>query len=102
MNIKDIDKVIKSFKKNKMGTIITIIVFLFFLIVISYFSGFFSEKGKRHADSPKVNLVNKPASKEAQQTKHLKNSKIIQHTEGDQSPAVVSGGDVKINYDNKK
>jgi hypothetical protein len=103
MNIYDIDKIIKSFKKNKIRTIfIIIIIFFIYLIVSPYISTYFSEKGKQHADSSKESLVNKPVSKEVQQPMNVKNPRIIQHTEGEQSPAIVSDRDVRINYDKKK
>ena len=102
MTIQDIDKVITSFKKNKIRTIVIIIIYFIFLIVIAYSSSFISEKGKQHADSSKESLVNKPVSKEVQQPINVKNPRIIQHTEGEQSPAIVSGRDVRINYDKKK
>jgi Na+-transporting methylmalonyl-CoA/oxaloacetate decarboxylase gamma subunit len=103
INIQDIEKIIKSFRKHKARTVSIVILFLVFLAVIAYITSFSTEKGKQHADSPKESpAVTSPSKDVQQKTKDAKNQTITQHTKGNQSPAIISDGDVSISIENIK
>lgn len=107
MNYKEFKRIYESFKKWPIITITFLVVCLIIFIFSKYFGSYFSEKGKQFAN-PQVKLINDRMSSE--EIRKYKNnskstSKINQHTEGNQSPAVISNKDVNINIevnDNKE
>jgi hypothetical protein len=104
MNLKEEEKWISNFKAHPWKTIFMLLVLLLILIVYAYFTGFFGQKGKQHAISPNTNIDTTTAPKEVIAEKKTKtNSTIInQRTQGDQSPAVISGDNLTIEYDSHK
>jgi hypothetical protein len=83
MNFNNSKKIFKSFKKHPFKTVSIIILMLILLAMIAYVKGFFGEIGKEH-----VTGVNSDS----------KGEKIYQFTKGDESPAIVSDGDVRLEY----
>lgn len=104
VNFKAVEKLIGTFKAQPRKTIFMLLVYLLILVVSSYLSAFFAQKGKQHSISPSTNIGTATAPKEAVVEKKTNNDRAIinQRTQGDQSPAVVSGGNVIIEYDTRK
>jgi hypothetical protein len=80
-------KIFDSFKRQPLKTTLIIILLLILLALSTYVAGFFGEKAKEHATTVKSNG---------------KGEQVNQTTKGDKSPAVVSDGDVKIEYGGDK
>lgn len=87
MDFNDAKKIFESFKRQPLKTILIIILLLTFLAVSAYVTGFFGEKAKEHA-----NAVNSNG----------KGERVYQATEGDESPAIVSDGNVNLEYGGDK
>jgi hypothetical protein len=106
MELKDSERLIDSFKKQPGRTISAIVVLLLLVSMIAYFTGLFSEKGKRAAGQSKEGHPIEQTSKDLphEQKKAEPRPTINQHTEGNQAPAVnVSpGGQSVINYNATK
>jgi hypothetical protein len=83
MDFNDGKKIYESFKSKPLKTIFIIGCLLMLLAVGAYINGFFSEKAKDHATTVNSNG---------------KDERVYQTTTGDESPAVVSDGDVNIEY----
>ncbi|RJQ78944.1 MAG: hypothetical protein C4519_11375 [Desulfobacteraceae bacterium] len=73
-----------------------LVCFLTFIVLAAgaWAYNFFSEFGKRHD----IKLSSPAESSAPQQQK----PSVSQQTEGDQSPAIISDGDVKVDYRGKK
>ena len=104
MNFKEIEEWISNFRAKPRKTFFMFCLLLFIFAIISVFSGFFEQMGKRLSVSPNTNIGTTTAPKEVGAEKKTKSDSAIinQRTQGDQSPAVVSGGNVTIEYDSRK
>ena len=91
MDFDNAEKIIESGKKKPQKTLAAVIVLIVLLGIIAYVQVYFSEKAKQHASTLK-----EPVNANGQ------DERIDQNTEGDKSPAIVSGGDVKIEYGGDK
>ena len=105
-------KIVELFKSSWKKALLIFVVFLALVVLIAYFNGFFGEKGKQHATMPSKSRDASPSAepKPSAKTEEIKQSRdtekstapqIYQHTEGDQSPAIVSK-DSTINYGSPK
>lgn len=104
MNFKDVEQLISTFRYRRIKTVLVLGVFLLLVILIAYLSGYFGEKGKQHSISPKTDIGTVTVPKGPGVKKKTDNGKSIinQRTEGNQSPSVVSGGNVTIEYNTPK
>ena len=104
MNFKDVEKLISTFKARPIKAVVRLVVFLLLVAVAAYLYNFFGQKGKQHSISPNTNIGTATAPKEVEVEKKTDNDRTIinQRTQGDQSPSVVSGGNVTIEYDTRK
>jgi len=107
MNFKDAKEVCESFNKHRLKTILILIILVVIIVCIAYLQSYFGEKGKQHAGSTvQIEKSITPSKKEPEKIKHINQSKttskVIQHTEGDQSPTqnIGSGGIGIIEYHN--
>ncbi len=91
MDFDNAEKIIDKAKTQPKKTIMIVIVFAIIALAVAYGTTFVSKKAEQHAE-PSI-----PAQKNQSET-----SSIEQHTKGDQSPAVVSDGDVEIKYGSDK
>lgn len=87
MDFNEAKNIEESAKKKPIKTILVVLISLAMVALIAYTQGFFGEKGKDHADTS-----TEPAKVSDQ------GNKTVQITKGNQSPAVVSDGDVSIYY----
>lgn len=107
MDFDNVKKIYESGKKKPKKTL-CILVLLFVLVgIIAFVTSFCGEKGKQFAEPSKISndTVTTPKAKQKQITNNDRtkdNLKIEQHTEGNQSPAIVSNSDVKIEYGGNK
>ncbi len=96
---------IKSFRRDFMvdpkKTIFIALVFLIIFIGFAYLTGYLGEMGKQQAISKKTNTSTITVPEEAGVEKNINNDEVVIHqqTQGVQSPAVISKGDVTIQYD---
>jgi flagellar basal body-associated protein FliL len=99
MDFKDAEKIVEAGKTKFKRTLFIIILLLVLIAVIAYIKGFFGEKGKQHAGSSNEShwSSNSPSREIQHQEKNTNAPVINQHTEGDQSPAIISN-DVNITY----
>jgi len=105
MDFGDVEKIIEKVKKRPIKTLGIFFVFLVLLALIAFVNGFFDKKGKQHAgssnESHEISVL--PHNGVQDQKKNTGAPIIIQHTEGNQSPAVVSeSGNVNITYPRQK
>jgi hypothetical protein len=87
MDFNNAKKMFDSLKRQPVKTTLIIILSLILLAFSSYLAGFWGEKGKEHATAVDSNG---------------KGKQINQTTKGDKSPAIVSDGDVNIEYGGDK
>lgn len=87
MDFNNGERILDSFKRRPLKTTVIIIFLLISLAICSYVVGFFGEKAKEHR---------------ATLTSNGKGEQVNQTTKGDKSPAIVSNGDVKIEYGGDK
>jgi hypothetical protein len=98
MDYNTIDKIITSFRKHPIRTIL--IVFIMALVAISamFLNSYLSELGKGAASN--IEAERKKQNNSASDS--IPSVHIEQNTKGDKSPAVVSNGNVNIQFENKK
>ena len=101
MNFKDLEFFVRALKTRPFQVAVILVAFLLISIITVYLEGFFGEKGKKHATSTKAETATVIVPYEAGEEKDTNDDKhlIYQHTQGDQSPSIISEGDVKIQYD---
>ncbi len=107
MDFEDAEKIIEKAKTQPKKTITIVIVFAIIALAIAYGTTLVSEKAKQHAEPsiPAQKAQSETASTPDKKTSNKAangTSSIEQHTKGDQSPAVVSDGDVEIKYGSDK
>jgi len=104
MNFREIEKMISTFKARPIWTTLNFLVFLLIVAVLAYLSGFFEQKGKQHSMSPSKNIgtATVPKASGTEKTPNKERPIINQRTQGDQSPSVVSGGNVRIDYNTRE
>ena len=107
MNINNAEKIIESGKKYPWKTLLKFVLALMLVGIFAFVAHYCGEKGKQLAEPPKISNETIKAPNEKQQKMRdndqpKDNLKIKQHTEGDQSPAIVSNGDVEIEYGDNK
>lgn len=117
MKIDEVEGWIDSFRKQPLRTITFIVILFIVGVFVSYSNGCFEQIGKQHASSPSMkagieNEHKQPVLEERANHKSVitqtgkgdqsKTTTINQQTQGSQSPAIVSGGDVKIEYNSPK
>jgi hypothetical protein len=106
MDFNDSEKIVEEGEKHPKRTLIIFLVLLMLIAVFAYATGFFGEKGKRHAiPSNERAVTSVPSSKVIEHQKEDINAPVInQHTEGNQSPAlqVAPGGTATFNYSSSK
>lgn len=98
MDYDTIDKIIKSFRKHPIRTLL--IVFIIAIVAISamFLNSYLSELGKGAASN--IEAERKKQNKSASDS--IPSVHIEQNTKGDKSPAVVSNGNLNIQFENKK
>jgi hypothetical protein len=104
MNFSDAEKLSNKLRAHPVKTTFVLLVLAVLIAVTAYISEYFREKGKQHSVSSNADVR---ANGELKGTALKEKTKsggvtINQSTRGDQSPAVVSGGNVTIEYDPRK
>lgn len=104
MNFKDVENLVSKFKKQPLMTLFVLVFYLLLVAAIAYLSAYSGEKGKQHSIPKSTNTGTTAAPKETVPKKRANNdgATINQRTQGDQSPAIVSGGNVTIEYNAHK
>jgi len=104
MNPENVEKWLSKFKKQPVRTSLILLLCLLIICMLAYFKGCFEQTGKQNA-SPAQNFVNDKTSASAKSEHHTKTDSgqniINQQTQGNQSPAIATNGDVNINYRTK-
>lgn len=100
MDFDNVEKIIASGKKKPIKTLLIFILVIILLALSALVTNFFGEKGKRLADPSKISneALSTLGEKQQQITNNEQSKdtfKIEQHTEGDQSPAIIIFGDPK-------
>lgn len=101
MDIRESEKLVESFKKKPLITILSIVISVLLLSLVAWSNAFWGEKGKQAAKPPKENPhLTEPSKKLIDRPKPERPSTVKQRTEGDQSPIVNvgPGGESTINY----
>ena len=98
MDFNTIDKIIDSFRKHPIRTLLIVFVMAIIALSAMFLNSYLSEMGKGAASNTEAEI--KKHDKSASDS--ITSVHIQQKTEGDQSPAVVSNGNVNIQFDNKK
>lgn len=106
MNLKkkEIEEWISSFWARPFRTLIIVLVVVVILVGLTLIQSYFGEKGKQLAIAPNKDVGTATGTKEAAVEKKTENDRTIiieQHTQGDQSPAIV-GEKIELKYDGRK
>lgn len=107
MDFDNVEKIYESGKKKPKKTLLIVVLLIVLVGIIAFVNNFCGEKARQFAEPSKISndTVMTPKAKQKQITNNdptKDNLKIEQHTEGNQSPAIVSDGDVKIEYRGNK
>jgi hypothetical protein len=105
VNFDDVERLLSKFKTRPIKTAFVVVVFILFVAAIAYISELFREKGKQHALSPAStgqSTTAVPGNAAQRKNTSRDGVTINQRTQGDQSSAIVSGGNVIIQYDTPK
>lgn len=106
MNFNDAEKIIDSGTKRPIKTLIAIFILILLAGLLAFVQQYCGEKAKQASVAESSKDVLSTPSVSQSQKKHtdqkMPTSIVEQHTEGEQSPNIISGGDVKLNFDIKE
>jgi hypothetical protein len=103
MDFDDAEKIIEKGKKRPIKTLIGLFVILIMIAAYALVTNYCGEKGKQFAEPLKTSSETQETPKENQlkvKNNDQPQNKVIieQHTEGDQSPNIVSDDETNITY----